>query len=96
MPDWSPEIANDFISLATGEGRCLDQMQLQKLVYIANGWCLARYGCPLSLDRPEAWSFGPVFARLARSLEHYGLQSVMRLITSAEANGVTFWKTLPR
>ena len=41
MPAWSPEIANRFIALASADGRALDQIQLQKLVYIAHGWFLA-------------------------------------------------------
>ena len=55
MAAWSPEIANDFIRLAATDGRAFDQIQLQKLVYIAHGLCLARYGKPLTYDRPEAW-----------------------------------------
>jgi uncharacterized phage-associated protein len=72
MPAWSPEIANEFIRLATRDDRTLDQLQLQGLVYIAHGWCLAMYGEPLTGDRPEAREYGPMYTRLAAALEAYG------------------------
>jgi uncharacterized phage-associated protein len=84
MPGWSPEIANEFIGLAAGEGRTLNQLQLQNLVYIAHGWCLARFDQPLTGDRPEAWDFGPVYRRLADALRSYGLDLVDREIRIAE------------
>lgn len=80
MPAWSPEIANDFIRLAVAENRALDQSQLQKLVYIAHGWCLALFDQPLTGDRPEAWEFGPVYRRLADALAPYGRTLVTREI----------------
>ena len=76
MPAWSPEIANRFIVLASADGRALDQIQLQKLVYVAHGWCLAISGEPLTGDRPEAWEFGPVYRRLADALLACGLEPV--------------------
>jgi uncharacterized phage-associated protein len=76
MPAWSPEVANEFIRLAANQGRPLDQIQLQKLVYIAHGWCLALHGQPLTGDRPEAWDFGPVYRRLADALALHGLGPV--------------------
>ena len=82
MPGWSPEIANEFIRRGLREGRAFDQMQLQKLVYIAHGWCLAFSGEPLTGDRPEAWDFGPVYRRLADALQGYGTQSVDQEIAS--------------
>ena len=54
MPAWSTQIADEFIALASQDGRALDQLQLEKLVYIAHGWCLAATGQPLTGDRPEA------------------------------------------
>ena len=72
MPGWSPDIANEFIRRGLREGRAFDQMQLQKLVYIAHGWCLAFSGEPLTGDRPEAWDFGPVYRRLANALQSQG------------------------
>jgi len=76
MPAWSTRIANEFIRLAVADGRDLNQSQLQKLIYIAHGWRLAFSGEPLTGDRPEAWSFGPVYHRLANALAAYGNEPV--------------------
>jgi uncharacterized phage-associated protein len=84
MPGWSPEIANEFIRLAAADRRAFDQSQLQKLVYIAHGWCLAFFDQPLTGDRPEAWGFGPVFRRLADALAPYGSSCVIREIRKGE------------
>jgi len=84
MPAWSPEIANEFVRLAGAERRGLSQGQLQKLVYIAHGWTLAFFDQPLTGDRPEAWSFGPVYRRLADALARYGNRSVSEQILGDE------------
>ena len=84
MPGWSPEIANEFIRLAAKHGRKLDQLQLQALIYIAHGWCLAIHGQPLTGDRPEASKFGPVYRRLADALAKYGRQPISQQITMSE------------
>lgn len=80
MPAWSPEVANEFIHLAADERRAFNQLQLQKLVYIAHGHCLAASGQPLTGDRPEAWSFGPVYRRLADALVALGCEPVRKPI----------------
>jgi uncharacterized phage-associated protein len=80
MPGWSHEIADEFIRLAVRDGRSLDQLQLQALVYIAHGWCLAMYGEPLTGDRPEAEEYGPIYRRLADALEGYGHDPVKEQI----------------
>lgn len=80
MADWSPAIANEFIRLAAAEGKGLTQMQLQKLVYIANGWNLAIRGEPLTADKPQAWAYGPVYHELHRALRSYGRSAVSREI----------------
>ena len=77
MPAWSPEIANEFIRLASAEGKAFDQMKLQELVYIAHGWCLAITGEPLTGDRPEALEHGPEYRRLADALAKCGLDPVV-------------------
>jgi uncharacterized phage-associated protein len=80
MPAWSTEIANEFIRLAATNGQAFDQMQLQKLVYIAHGWCLAVSDGPLTGDRPEAWELGPIYRRMADALAPCGQHPVRRPI----------------
>lgn len=69
MPAWSTEVAREMVLTAAEAGVRLDQLRLQKLVYIAHGWCLASTGEPLTGDRPEAGKFGPVYSRLAELLK---------------------------
>ncbi len=86
MPAWSPEIANHFIALADKDGVALDQLQLQKLVYLAHGWRLATGDQPLTGDRPEAWDYGPIYRRLADALAGYGQAPVTSQIVWNEEN----------
>ena len=76
MPGPSPAIANEFIKLAIASGRALTPMQLQKLVYIANGWNLAIAGSRLTSDAPRAWDYGPVYPDLYKALRRYGSSPV--------------------
>lgn len=97
MPAWSPQIANEFIRLASADGRAFDQMKLQELVYIAHGWCLAITGQPLTGDRPEAFEHGPEYRRLADALARWGVDPVMSEIPLAVgiANSSKSDATLP-
>lgn len=69
-------VANFFLSLARAEGKPLDQMKLQKLVYYANGWNLAIKGKPLIDEQVEAWRYGPVIPSLRESFRQYGDQPI--------------------
>jgi uncharacterized phage-associated protein len=80
VPGWSTEIANELIRMAAASGRPLNQLQLQELVYIAHGWCLALTGQPLTGDRPEALEHGPEYRRLAQAFERSGTDPVTREI----------------
>jgi uncharacterized phage-associated protein len=50
-------IANEFLKLNGGP---MNQMKLQKLVYMAHGWNLAINNAPLVRNAFEAWDGGPV------------------------------------
>lgn len=66
-------------------------MQLQGVVYIAHGWCLAMTGEALTRDRPEAMGFGHEYQRLAEALASYGAAPLSRLVSEADtvAGGAT-------
>ena len=42
------------------QGDAMTNMRVNKLLYFAQGYCLAKYGKPLFTDRIEAWKKGPV------------------------------------
>ena len=64
MPYEAKAIANYFLDLARKDGKDLDPMKIQKLVYFAHGWCLALKDVPLITERIEAWRYGPVVREL--------------------------------
>lgn len=73
-------VANEFLRHAWEHGRDLTHLQLQKLVYIAHGYCLALTDDPL-LDEPvQAWRYGPVIRSLYESLRGYGSRKVTSFI----------------
>lgn len=76
VPHHSTAIANEFLNLANAESQPLTQMQLQKLVYIAHGWCLELIDRPLTEDKIEAWQYGPVYEDLWEALRRYGRDPV--------------------
>lgn len=75
-------VANEFIRLAETQGKQLTNMQLQKLVFIAQGYFLAIHGTPLHLHNTHAWQWGPVIPKLYKSLQKYGSDFVTELLQS--------------
>lgn len=51
-------------------------MQVQKLVYFAHGWNLAINNEALSIEKFEAWDYGPVVRRLWEHLRRFGSKPV--------------------
>lgn len=64
-------IANEFLERARRDGVELSNMHVQKLVYLAHGWCLAVNGRELVEDDIEAWDLGPVIRKLYDALRQY-------------------------
>lgn len=65
-------VANYFLARAERDGRAIDPMQLQKLVYYAHGWHLAITGQPLIKEAVEAWPYGPVIPSLFHDFKQWG------------------------
>src|SRR5258708_10309168 len=53
-------VANYFLEKSWEEGKSVDPLKIQKLVYFANGWHLGLYGSPLIDEEVRAWTYGPV------------------------------------
>jgi uncharacterized phage-associated protein len=80
MPHRAVAIANEFLKVP-GASETLTQMQLQKLVYFANGWNWALNDERLVSDDAEAWSFGPVYRDLYNHTKYFGREPIGRQIT---------------
>ncbi len=78
-------VANAFLELARRNGKFLTNMQLQKLVYIAHGYSLAKLGKPLFHNNIHAFEWGPVIPNLYKTLRHYGAGEVKELIPTDAA-----------
>lgn len=75
------DVARLFIDIADkqAENECGDGMsnlKLQKLLYFAQGWYMARYGKPL-FDAPmEAWRLGPVVPSVYSEYQCFGKNAI--------------------
>ena len=72
MPASVKAVANEFLDLADDERKRVDPLQMQKLVYLAQGWSLGLTGGRLFSESIEAWQHGPVVPDLYHSLKTFG------------------------
>lgn len=70
-------IAYAFVEKGIEEGRFVTQMKLQKMVYFAHGYHLAKYGEALVNEKFEAWKFGPVVQDIYQTYKLYGSDPIM-------------------
>lgn len=72
------DIADYFLSLSNDEdsGELISNMKLQKLVYYAQGFYLAKYNKPLFSANIEAWALGPVIPELYHKYKEYGGKAI--------------------
>lgn len=76
MPASPNAVANAFLQLARENGKSLTNMQVQKLVFLAQGYSLAVLGRCMYENNIHAWQFGPVVPRLYKDLQVYGSGNV--------------------
>jgi uncharacterized phage-associated protein len=66
------DVANYFIKRQDPDaGDLMSNMKVQKLVYYAQGFCLAITGMPLFDERIEAWDHGPVCVPLYHEYKQF-------------------------
>ncbi|BBM89938.1 hypothetical protein COTS27_01656 [Spirochaetota bacterium] len=74
--DYIPsQIANFFLAKPVHD---IDNLKLNKLVYIAYGWCLV-YKIKLFEETIQAWKFGPVIPSLYHEFKVFGFRVINRL-----------------
>ena len=84
MPYDSFQVANAFLELAKNESVPLTNMQLQKLVFLAQGYSLALLNEPITYHNIHAWTWGPVLPKLYKQFKDFGSGTINRLAASSE------------
>lgn len=77
MPYSASLIAYAFVKKGMEAGKPVTQMKLQKMVYFAHGYHLAKYGEPLIIEDFEAWQFGPVAPSIYNEFKLYGSDPIL-------------------
>ena len=77
-------VANWFLARAERDGVSLDPIKLQKLIYFADGWCLALTDKPLIDEHIEAWDYGPVVPSIYHEFKDFGRNAITRRATAFE------------
>ncbi|MDB5205075.1 MAG: hypothetical protein JWR72_150 [Flavisolibacter sp.] len=77
MPYPASAIAYAFVKKGIEEENYVTQMKLQKMVYLAHGYHLAKYNEPLISEEFEAWKFGPVVQSIYQDYKLYGSDAII-------------------
>lgn len=62
--------AKYLLALAADKGFILNVTKVQKMLYIAYGYFLAKYNRVLIDEAPKAWPYGPVFPRTRTKVDY--------------------------
>lgn len=68
----APHVANYFLDKADSENSPITMLKLMKMVYIAQGWCLAILNYDVLKENIEAWRYGPVIPSLYHEFKSNG------------------------
>jgi len=88
-------VANYFLEKAWEEGKGVDPLKIQKLVYFANGWHLGLYGSPLIDEEVRAWTYGPVITSLYHAFKKYGSGDIDSPVLDEGEDGEVRWPDIP-
>jgi uncharacterized phage-associated protein len=69
-------VANELLDAAEDVRSKVDPLQLQKLLYLAQGWTLGLTGDPLFREPIEAWEYGPVVPEVYHSVKMFGASPI--------------------
>lgn len=84
------DIANFFIQLAESiNDNSIDNLKLNKMLYYAQGHCLAKYNRKLFDDEIQAWEYGPVVPEVYRSFKCCGSNSIQETSQTFDESKLT-------
>src|SRR5260370_7382775 len=69
-------VANELLDAAEDARSSIDPLQMQKLLYLAQGWTLGLTGDPLFREPIEAWEYGPVVPEIYHSVKMFGASPI--------------------
>jgi uncharacterized phage-associated protein len=81
------EVADYIIRKMRKSGDLITNLQLQKLVYYAQAWCLAIYDTPLFHEPIQAWVHGPAQPLLYRRFREYGWHPITEDVAKPNLSG---------
>lgn len=90
MPEDARSIANFFIEAASTHRIKLSHLQLQKILFFAHAWHLAKYNEPLIGQNFEAWQYGPVVRVVYEQLKIFKNQPITAFLTKINAESGEF------
>lgn len=71
------DIANFYIQLANSlSDNSVDNLKINKLLYYAQGFSLAKLGAPIFEDDIQAWDYGPVIPDVYHAFKCCGKKSI--------------------
>lgn len=81
-PYRAENVANYLIFLASQENQekereGITNLKLQKILYLAQAYYLAKLGKPLFAEKLEAWEYGPVVPEVYRKLKRNGSKPII-------------------
>lgn len=79
-------VADHILVLARDGGIGLDPLQLNKLCYITQGFCLGESGKPAFGDSIEAWKYGPVVKSVYHKFRQYERVKITHLADNTPLN----------
>ena len=79
-------VAAHILVLARDNDNRLDPLQLNKLCYITQGFCLGESGKPAFNDTIEAWKYGPVVKSVYHRFKRYGSAKITHLADNTSLN----------
>jgi uncharacterized phage-associated protein len=86
-------VANFFIERAQQAKRPITVMTLQKVLYFAHAWHLAKYDLALVAQPFEAWRYGPVNRVVYEQMKELGSRPIESKLVSLNPDACQFQET---